>query len=493
MVGVTNARSQESILELPETLARYLEPNLTRTAIARAITQPVRARRTDAPLQRNVFRQAHTEDFAYHRPGSSLDSPSPSPRYSSEVGNSSNAAPLAFPGINLTEAFLKGRALGNDAKRSSAPAALGINTCDIVREEPQSIAQVIFQDYETALREFALAEQEPSEFYPESTAGPSRLQRDARSKSYPGSQSYSSKLFELELSPIFEDSPVFASTGNCILFEGEDSAGSQEVDKANAKEDVIVSDSSESSYGELIESKTFGCDTRYEEPSTQSPEQDTSLGNDPYVDKECSEDASDSHDASQSDHLSLGGALQAKPWPVPSLTLTQPTPESTKSSNFLAHQLSVDRIVEEEEANHSYRKDDNHSLRRVLEEVDPVGQRNCSIAHSTWLDTVESSVNTSEVEGPTRFLGGVMVDEHGSIVRGNGIVGGSGLRESMQHQTGLSRCMTRDCAESVTTQRKKRWSLISSLKSRSTTTNGRSDRSGASSIWTRLSTVFVLD
>ena len=174
---------------------------------------------------------------------------------------------------------------------------------------------------------------------------------------------------------------------------------------------------------------------------------------------------------------------------MPSLTLTQPTPESTKSSNFLAHQLSVERIVEEEDVNHSYRKDDSHSMRRVLEEVDPFGHRNCSVAHSTWLDTVESSVNTSEVEGPTRFLGGITIDEHGSIVRGNGTIRGSGLRESMQHQRVVSRSETWDCTESVTTQRKKRWSLMSSLKSRSTATNGRSDRSGASSIWTRLSTV----
>lgn len=79
--------------------------------------------------------------------------------------------------------------------------------------------------------------------------------QDARSKSYPGSQSYSSKLFELELSPIFEDSPVFASTRSCILFEGEDNAGSQDIGEVNAKDEVVASDSSESNYGELIDSK----------------------------------------------------------------------------------------------------------------------------------------------------------------------------------------------------------------------------------------------
>ncbi|KAJ2924383.1 hypothetical protein H1R20_g12712, partial [Candolleomyces eurysporus] len=87
-------------------------------------------------------------------------------------------------------------------------------------------------------------------------------QTDSR-RAQSSSHSYSSKLFELELSPIFEDAPILSSSGGLVF--PDDSANPRELAPANpelasnSKEDCgAIYDSSESSYGELMEIKTFG-------------------------------------------------------------------------------------------------------------------------------------------------------------------------------------------------------------------------------------------
>ncbi|KAJ3504463.1 hypothetical protein NMY22_g17916 [Coprinellus aureogranulatus] len=180
--------------------------------------------------------------------------------------------------------------------------------------------------------------------------------------------------------------------------------------------------------------------------------------------------------------MSLEGSIATKHWQVPSLTFTQPTPESTKSSRFSAHQRSVDKSLESGMVTSST-KEDRRALRQVLEEVDPIAQE-CSYMDTTsvWLDTVESSVNTNEVEGTSRFLGGIIVNEHGSILHEASVA--EVPRLSVERHA-LSKCVTRTYESPTGEMSKKRWSLMSSLKSKSTT-RGRSIGSGTS-IWTRLS------
>ena len=71
-----------------------------------------------------------------------------------------------------------------------------------------------------------------------------------RPRSYPQSQSQSSKIFELELSPILEDVPSLS--GATPFFLPEDVLASEGID-SSVQKDALPYDSSDSSYGELLE------------------------------------------------------------------------------------------------------------------------------------------------------------------------------------------------------------------------------------------------
>jgi hypothetical protein len=190
---------------------------------------------------------------------------------------------------------------------------------------------------------------------------------------------------------------------------------------------------------------------------------------------------------------------------IPSLVLIQPTPETTKSSGFFKdHQSTKDSFASDESSMNATAGPrgsvDGYGTRRAQTESDESGRRP-SDSTPTWPDTVESSVNTAEAGGHTGVGSGSMIraDEHGTLLPPLSELGpsanGTGAG-ALQLSEALSRVATRHDSEvDPSTKTKRRWSLVSSNRSKSNTyttkstaTTDRSRRS-SNSIWTRFSSV----
>ncbi|TFK21528.1 hypothetical protein FA15DRAFT_77246 [Coprinopsis marcescibilis] len=292
--------------------------------------------------------------------------------------------------------------------------------------------------------------------------------QDTRPKSYSHSQSYSSRLFELELSPIFEDIQVFNSNNAFIVPADEDSQDPLPPDRAFGSNQnlPLSSEDSESSYGELIEEKTFGS-TGYDiglEDQDEFALQDDSLvygkvANESDGVMECMDEANSNSDNREA----MEHHLQ-----IPSLMLTYPTPEQSKSSGFSdSHNTSEGR-------GEGFPR--SSSSGQVVEETTYEARNGTP---TLWSNTVESSVNTTDGRG----LGVSMdVDEHGQGVRTNQWMG-----KGPSTLNGTKQGGTRAPEDRTS---RKRWPLTSirSKKSKACgVSSGTRDRAFTESLWSRIS------
>ncbi|EAU92487.2 hypothetical protein CC1G_00706 [Coprinopsis cinerea okayama7 len=316
---------------------------------------------------------------------------------------------------------------------------------------------------------------------PQAPAPPSRRSKDPRPKSYPNSQSYSSKLFELELSPIFEDIQVFGSTSLCGLDDdGADEAipdhehspepdsevprwrptideDGESVDSERDRGSESDEEGSDSSYGQLVEEKRFG-----------SAAYDVSVGqedSDIEVEEFWVDTKEQYEEFSACVEEDFKGDIMETHQLVPALTFTSPTPEESSSSGM----GDCSDVPQEGKM----ALEDPRTCRFASQVVDETVEEVRRVTPTQWTDTMESSVNT--VDG--RNVGAWKhVDEHGRLARPPPLViDPPTARRSLKE------------AEGSETQTRKRWSMASYQSQSSRKSATWSIRSSTSSIWRRVS------
>ena len=172
----------------------------------------------------------------------------------------------------------------------------------------------------------------------------------------------------------------------------------------------------------------------------------------------------------------------SRPPPVPSLILTEPTPDSTQSSSF----SDALHFTSRQTGTHSGSIGELSGIRGSLL---PITDERLHANVSQWNDTIESSVNTANTGGPgcprispldnshrgPRFA--LIDDSHPSSFI---LAPGSDLGDA------LSQTIAQPCGKEDTRhQGKNRWSLLSSVKSTASQSEERS------SVWTKLSTALI--